>query len=115
MIIESGEKSDKPVPLIEQIFYLSNDDDSEKVFAIEALKSIGTQEATEVLVRYLAYQNDRQATGVTPRDNRIVISTIRALGTLNSTDGHRELLRAKFIGYPAVVGREVDRVLKSAK
>ncbi|KPJ88938.1 MAG: hypothetical protein AMS17_03735 [Spirochaetes bacterium DG_61] len=113
VFIEIEEKNDKPVPLIEQVFYLNGGDDSEKIYAIEALKSIDTEEAAAALARYLAYQNDRQASGVTAKDNRIVIATIRALGSMSSKTGYRELLRAKFLGYPAVVGREAEKALKT--
>ncbi len=112
IIIEIKDKNNKPIPLIEQVLYRYNDD-SEKVYAIEALKSISTNEAEKALINFLAYQNDRQASGVTAKDNRIVIATIRALGSLESKAGYRELLRVKFSGYPAAVVREADKAIES--
>jgi len=113
MFIELGEKSDEPVHFIEQVLYLNGGEDTEKVYAIEALRSIGSKESAEALTRFLAFQNDRQASGITAKDNRIVIATIRVLGEMRSREGYRELLRAKFSGYPAVVAREADKALKS--
>ena len=112
MIIELKDKNNKPIPLIEQVLYRYNDD-SEKVYAIEALKSISTNEAVKSLISFLAYQNDRQASGVTAMDNRIIMATIKALGSLESKVGYQELLRVKFSGYPAAVEREADKALKS--
>ena len=43
----------------------------------------------------------------------IVIATIRALGNVASKAGYQELLNVKYMGYPAVVGREAEKALKS--
>ena len=43
----------------------------------------------------------------------IVIATIRALGKVASKAGYQELLNVKYMGYPAVVGREAEKALKS--
>lgn len=112
MIIDLKVQSVEALPLIERVLYL-NTDDNEKTFAIEALRSISGDDASSVLSRYLAYQNERQQSGVTAKDNRIVIATIRALGNMNSNVGYEELLRAKYAGYPASVKREADKALKA--
>jgi hypothetical protein len=83
------------------------------VFAIEALRSISGEEAAGALARFLGYQNDRQQSGVSPGDNRVVLATIKALGSVRSRVGYEELLRSKYSGYPAIVAREADKALKS--
>lgn len=112
MIIVLKSKNKEPIPLIEQVLYIHTDD-TEKILAIEALRSISGDKAAGALTRFLAYQNDRQGSGVTARDNRIVIATIRALGNVASKAGYQELLNVKYMGYPAVVGREAEKALKS--
>lgn len=102
------------IRLIEQILYM-NVQPSEKVYAIEALGGISNTEAVKTLVRYLAYQNNRQQSGVTARDNRIVIATIRSLGRTGNRLAYEELMRVKYVGYPSVVEREADAALKKLK
>jgi hypothetical protein len=112
MIINIGTSQTETIPLLEKVLYLNNDP-SEKTFAIEALRSISGDRAAGALARFLGYQNDRQQSGVSTEDNRVVLATIKALGNVQSRVGYEELLRSKYVGYPAIVGREADRVLKS--
>jgi HEAT repeat protein len=100
------------VPLIEKVLYL-NHDMSETVYACEALSAMPDKEAVEALTRFLGYQNNRQLSGIRPEDNRVVIATIRAIKNAKSKADSEELLRAKYAGYPAVVGREADKALRS--
>jgi hypothetical protein len=110
LCIELGYTNTQAIPLVEQIFYLSTDD-NEKMFAIEALKTMNCEESALALTRYLAYQNGRQEAGVKERDNKLVISTVRALGASGSRVGLQELLRVKFSGYTPAVTREADRAI----
>jgi len=112
MIIDLGNAENRTIPLLEDVLYLNNDE-SEKVFAIEALRSISGEEAAGALARFLGYQNDRQQSGVSIGDNRVVLATIKALGSVQSRVGYEELLRSKYAGYPAIVAREADKALKS--
>jgi hypothetical protein len=114
LCVDMGYSSPQAVPLIEQIFYL-NTDDNEKMFAVEALKSMKGEESAFALNRYLAFQNDRQEAGVKERDNKLVISTVRALGASGSRVGLQELLRVKFSGYTPAVTREADRAIDMIK
>jgi len=100
------------VPLIEKVLYLDHDL-SETIYALEALSAMPDKEAVQALTRFLAFQNNRQLAGITPRDNRVVIATIRAIKNAKNKAGSEELLRAKYAGYPAVVGREADKALRS--
>jgi len=102
------------IRLIEQILYM-NVQNSEKVYAIEALSGFSNPEAVRILIRYLAYQNNRQQSGVTSRDNRLVIATVRSLGRTGSRLAYEELMRVKYAGYPSVVEREADDAIKKLK
>ncbi len=104
----------KAIRLAEQILYM-NVQASEKVYAIEALSGFSNTEAVKALIRYLTYQNNRQQSGVTSRDNRLVVATIRSLGRTGSRLGYEELMRVKYVGYPSVVEREADAALKKLK
>jgi hypothetical protein len=112
MIIDLRNAENGTILLLEDVLYLNNDE-SEKVYAIEALRSISGDEAAGALARFLGYQNDRQQSGVSNGDNRVVLATINALGNVQSRVGYEELLRSKYVGYPAIVAREADKALKS--
>ena len=100
------------VPSIEKVLYL-NRDMSETIYACEALSAMPDEEAVAALTRFLGYQNNRQLSGIRPEDNRVVIATIRAIKNAKAKADSEELLRAKYAGYPAVVGREADKALRS--
>jgi HEAT repeat protein len=112
MFIRYETAGTEAVPLVEKMLYLDRDI-SETIYACEALSAMSDKEAVAALTRFLRYQNNRQLTGVRPRDNRVVIATIRAIKNAKSKADSGELLRAKYAGYPAVVGREADKALQS--
>jgi hypothetical protein len=114
LCVDMGYSNPQAVALVEQILYL-NTDDNEKMFAIEALKSMKGEESALALTRYLAWQNGRQEAGVKERDNKLILSTVRALGASNSRVGMQELLRVKFSGYTPAVEREADRAIEMIK
>lgn len=114
LCIDMGYSNPQAVALTEQILYL-NTDDNEKMFAVEALKSMKGEESAQALTRYLAYQNGRQEFGVKERDNKLILSTVRALGASGSKAGLQELLRVKFSGYTPAVTREADRAIDMIK
>jgi len=98
--------------LIEKVLY-EDYNLSETVYCLEALSAMPDEEAVKTLTRFLGYQNKRQLAGITPRDNRVVIATIRAIKNAKINPDPEELLKAKYAGYPAVVGREADKALRS--
>lgn len=114
LCIDMGYTNPQAIALIEQILYL-NTDDNEKMFAVEALKSMKGEDSALALTRYLAYQNGRQEAGVKERDNKLIISTVRALGASNSRAGLQELLRVKYSGYTPAVMREADKAIEKIK
>ena len=107
-------KADKKetVPLIEKVLYMTVQD-SDKVFALEALGVMLNDEAANALNRFLVYQIDREMAGVSARDNRMIIATVRIMGNANCNVGTRELMRVQYAGYPSTVVREAEKALKS--
>ena len=100
------------VPLIEKTLYM-NVHDSEKVFALEALRVMSNDDAANTLNRFLTHQIDREMAGVSARDNRMIIATVRAMGNANCNVGTRELMQVQYAGYPSTVVREAEKALKS--
>ena len=92
---EADEK--EAVPLIEKTLYM-NVHDSEKVFALEALRVMSNDDAATALNLFLAHQIDREMAGVSARDNRMIIATIRAMGNANCNVGTLELMRVQYAG-----------------
>ncbi len=107
---EADEK--EAVPLIEKTLYM-NVHDSEKVLVLEVLRVMSNDDAANALNRFLAHQIDREIAGVSARDNRMIIATIRAMGNANCNVGTQDLARVQYAGYPPTVVREVEKALKS--
>ena len=114
MSIRLGYSDGEAIRIIEQLFYIRTDD-SEKLLAVESLKGMRSDEAVLALTRFLDWQNDRQESGVTDKDNKIIIETIRALGFLGNRLAFEELMRVKFSGYTASVTREADQALQNLR
>ncbi len=114
MILKYKIKDDNAVPLLERVLYESRDL-SEKIYAIRSLSSINTDKSVMALVRYLSYHNDRMESGISPKDNRLLIELIRGLGATGNPKAYEELLRAKYDNYPSVIVREAEKALKKIK
>ena len=112
MFSENKADDSEVVPSIEKILYMDSAF-GEKMNAIEALRIMSNDDAAKAMNRFLAHQNSRQGSGLIAQDNRLVIATIRAIGTANSNVGIHELLVAKYSGYPASVVREADKAIKA--
>ncbi len=83
-----------------------------KLSAIQALGFCPKTEAAEALRKFLETLNDRQQDGLPEKDNRIVISTIRALGNIKNKLAYPELVQVKFAGYGSSVVREAEEAIK---
>lgn len=101
----------RAISLMEEILY-KNYDINEKLSAIQALGFCPKTEAAETLAKFLAELNERQESGLLDKDNRIVISTIRALGSTKNKLAHPELLRVKYAGYGFGVVRAAEEAIK---
>jgi hypothetical protein len=113
-ILVNGIFNDAAIHLIEKVLYL-NYDVNETIYGLEVLGNFTGDEAAKTLTRFLAYQNDRQQSGVSAPDNRVIIATIRAIGRTGNPIGYDELTRVRYVGYAAVVGREAQRALDALK
>jgi HEAT repeat protein len=114
-LISLGPDEEQAVHLIERILYMRGTDQSEVLHALAALGGYRSDEAAKVLARFLGHQNDRQASGVTAVDNRLVIATIRAIGRTGNRLGYEELMRVKYAGYAAGVAREADQAMEKIR
>jgi len=101
----------RTISLMEKMLYKDYDING-KLSAIQALGLCPKTEAAEALSKFLAELNERQESGLPDKDNRIVISTIRALGNTKSKPAHPVLLRVKFAGYGSDVVKEAEEAIK---
>jgi len=100
----------RAISLMEEMLYKDYDVNG-KLSTIQALGSCPKTEAAEALINFLAELNHGQEIGLPDKDNRIVISTIRALGNTKNKLAHPQLLRVKFAGYGSEVVREAGEAL----
>ena len=98
LIRDLGIESDAAVFLINKVVN-TDTEENEKLFAIEALVSIGNPAAAQVLTRFLGVQNDRKGEGLTTDTDRILIATVKALAAIGERLAYEELLRAEFAGH----------------
>lgn len=99
------------IPLMERVLY-GDFDINEKLSILEALGTSSMEDAVKAAVRFLKYQNERQSTGITSDDNRLIISTIRTLGILGNPLAREELLMVKHSNWTGAVAREAAAVLE---
>ena len=85
----------------------------EKLIAIQALGSDGSDGATEILARRLSEFNERQASGLAPDQEEIIIvrQLIYALGESGSQIGIQALKEMSFAGYTPAILRQADEAL----
>lgn len=111
MLITYGAKSEEAVGLLEELIY-RNLDVNEKLTAIAALTAEGSDEAVMVLVDFLKLQNERQSSGVTPDDYRIIRATIQALGEMGSPLAVEELTVVRISNWTGSIVREANAALE---
>ena len=99
------------VPLLEQMLYIDYDV-NEKITALEALATSELEDPVLALVKFLRYQNERQASGLTTQDNRVIISTLRAIGSLGNKAATEELIMVRHSNWSGTVVREAAAALE---
>ncbi len=87
----------------------------ELLAALHALSRNPEDQSAELLSDFLAHQNDRQSSGVTTKDNRIVMATIAAIGKTGNIIGQQELIRVEFSNWSGQVVREAEAALQKIK
>jgi len=86
-------------PLLEKS-YTNGEDPQEKLEAIAALISLGTEESTQRLVKFLTVWNDkRESNNIKPEDEaeRYVKDIVKGIGTIGRLSGAQALIRVKAI------------------
>lgn len=85
----------------------------EKLIAIQALGSDGGDEAAEILARRLSEFNERQASGVTPDQEELILvrKLIYALGESGNQIGIQALKEMTFVGYTPAILRQADEAM----
>ena len=92
-----------------------NFDINEQLTSIAALKADGGREAVTALVVFLRKQNERQLSGLTPADYRLIRSTINTLGDIGDPVAFEELTTVKVSNWPNSIVREAEAALKKLK
>ncbi|MBT3275138.1 MAG: hypothetical protein HN368_18430, partial [Spirochaetales bacterium] len=114
MIIEYGPAETESVEYLEEIMY-RNFDINEQLTAIAVLESDGGAEAVQTLIRFLKVQNERQLSGLTPADHRLIRSTIQSLGAIGDSAGFEELTAVRISNWPSAIVREASDALEKLK
>jgi hypothetical protein len=84
----------------------------EKIGVIEALGAAGSKEAASVLIAYLKWTNDRKASDIMPKDDRLLRATIRVLGAMKRPEAAPEIIRVKILDYSLGPTRDAEDALK---
>lgn len=90
-------------------------DINEQLTAVAALEADGRSEAVAVLVRFLKKQNERQLSGLSPADYRVVKSVIITLGEIGDPAAFEELTMVKISNWPAALVRDAQEALHKLK
>ncbi|MBN1686587.1 MAG: HEAT repeat domain-containing protein, partial [Spirochaetales bacterium] len=90
-------------------------DINEQLTAVAALEADGRSEAVAVLVRFLKKQNERQLSGLSPADYRVVKSVIITLGEIGDPAAFEELTMVKISNWPAALVRDAQEALDKLK
>ncbi|MBN1410409.1 MAG: hypothetical protein JW969_06160 [Spirochaetales bacterium] len=99
------------VILLEQILYFDKADVNEQLLAVDNLCGIHSEEASKVLVKYLAMLNKRQSLKL-PVNERIAMAVVTSFAKNKTTLALEALLTAKYSNYPASVAEKVEEALK---
>ncbi len=85
----------------------------EKLYAVDTLSTIATDDAVTALSKLLGQYNDRRSAGMAIRNERIIKATIIALGNTGSRIGYEELQMATVVGFSRAVEIEAEKALKA--
>jgi hypothetical protein len=99
---------------LEEIIYRQFDI-NEQLTAVLALETDGRTEAVAVLVRFLMIQNNRQISGLTPADYRVIRSVIKTLGNIGDQTAFEELTAVKISNWPSSVVRDANEAIGKLK
>lgn len=117
MLLTYNAKVAETIPLLEQVIKRNDADINERLSAIQALGSVGGDEAAKVLVAYLQTENERMSRGVQPEDPsyREVRGVIQALAATGSGIGRPTLMEVEYSNWPNAIIRESKAALEQLK
>ncbi len=110
MLIEYGPADPGVIQYLDEIISRQFDI-NEQLTAVAALEANGGTQATSVLINFLRKQNERQLSGLSPADYRLVRSVIITLGDIGDTAAFEELSMAKISNWPSALVREAEQAL----
>lgn len=110
LLIEHGPAETGVEEYLEEIIF-SQFDINEQLTAVLALETDGRAGAVNSLVRFLAAQNNRQISGLTPADYRVIKSVIKTLGNIGNQAAFEELTAVKISNWPSSVVRDADEAI----
>ncbi|MBN1413420.1 MAG: hypothetical protein JW969_21435 [Spirochaetales bacterium] len=111
-LIKLNARDEKAVPLTERLLRTEKDI-NERITGLQLLGVLGGEKAGEVLLSYLAEQNDRSAKGFEVDDKRLLITAIRSIGQIDYKKAREELLRVQYTELPHDVVKEANSALKA--
>ena len=110
-MIANGAQSDDSVDQLMELVERGADI-NERLTAIQAVGVQRSEYAVVNLVSFLKKQNDRQLSGVTPTDYRVIRTTIQVLGELGGDLAEEELLAVQISNWPNSIIREAEAALE---
>ena len=84
---------------------------NERITAINAIAAEASENAVSALILFLRKQNERQQSGITPADYRIIRATIQMLGQLGDGAAVEELLAVGISDWPQAIERDAARAI----
>jgi hypothetical protein len=118
MFMEFGLQDPAAVPLLEEMVldnYRANKGIDEILTALQALGTSRDDAAAGVLSNFLKLQNERQSSGLTTGDYRVVKTTIQALGNTENPIGTEELFMVEHSNWVGSVTREAKAAMEKIK
>ena len=94
IIKEHGPADDGSIKHLEKLLY-GRYEITEQLTALEVLGFYTSDAAVRTVIAFLKRQNDRQMSGISPEDYRIIRATIRTLGSIGNAGAFEELSAVK--------------------
>ena len=114
LLIVNGPAEVGVVKYLEEIIFRQFDI-NEQLTAVLALEFDGRSEAVAALVKFLKTQNERQQSGLTPADYRVIKSVIITLGNIGNQAAFEELTAVKISNWPSSVVHDAEEAIGKLK
>ena len=114
IIKEHGPADDGSIKHLEKLLY-GRYEITEQLTALEVLGFYTSDAAVRTVIAFLKRQNDRQMSGISPEDHRIIRATIRTLGSIGNAAAFEELAAVKISNWPPAIVREADEAVENLR